>query len=321
VPTRRGSIRDKINHNEIEAKLIVLVSRLRGGHEERIRRATAEYAHRRLTTKGASRRAAFIGGTYSEEEVYWQGRLRAEVSFLSDYTQGVGRVYEEYFRRLGIPLTSENLKEVWECGIKPQWETWVEEFRRRIGIELHDAKGQSDLARRLIDAYQGRANEIRKDAFRTWQIKVEEAISTERFQYVASKSRVKSFTTPDGTAWGDVSFRFTSDFQVEISVRGSSTEVRNYTEMGFEDRRGKVKSKPDRSWERLRGFAEQSGEIQSTRRHAKDWSKLEKSVQTINQRLKSLFGFSQNPISYDTKLRCYKSMFKIAYPGSGEGEA
>lgn len=44
-------------------------------------------------------------------------------------------------------------------------------------------------------------------------------------------SLVKQFPTPDGSIWADVTIRFTSDLQVQITVR-HSTEVRTYAEMG-----------------------------------------------------------------------------------------
>jgi hypothetical protein len=128
---------------------------------------------------------------------------------------------------------------------------------------------------------------------------------------------VRAFPTPHGSRWADVHIRFTSDFQVQINV-GDVTEVRTYIEMGFEDRRkGKQNSKPDQNWEVLRAFAESGGTIDSTK-EATDWGKLEKRVQTVNARLKRIFGFSENAIGYDRKAIAYRSRIKVIPPPSYE---
>ena len=58
---------------------------------------------------------------------------------------------------------------------------------------------------------------------------------------------VTPLPTTEGATWRDVSIRFTSEFQVQITVLGH-TAVRNYVDMGFEDRRRQV---PDSAWELL----------------------------------------------------------------------
>lgn len=123
---------------------------------------------------------------------------------------------------------------------------------------------------------------------------------------------VQPFAAPEGSTWDDIHIRFTSDFQCQIAARGHA-EVMNYVDMGFEDRRGKRDSKPDGNWEALRRFAESDGAIQSTK-EASDWLKLEKHVQTINARLRTLFGFSGNGIVYDKQVRVYRTRFKITPP-------
>lgn len=124
--------------------------------------------------------------------------------------------------------------------------------------------------------------------------------------------RVRPFPTPNGTTWADVTIRFTSDLQSQISAR-DHTEVRNYVEMGFEDRRGRRQTKPDRNWETLRNFSTANGVIASTK-DAEDWPKLEKAVQTVNKRLRSLFGLPDPPIIYDRTAKAYRTGFKILPP-------
>jgi len=127
---------------------------------------------------------------------------------------------------------------------------------------------------------------------------------------------VKPFATPEGSTWDDVTIRLTSDFQVQISIRGRS-EVRNYIEMGFEDRRAKRNPKPDQKWEFLRRFAEGTGAIQSTK-EAAEWPKLEKAVQSISARLKKLFDISDPPIEYDRRSKSYMTKFKLIGPPGNE---
>jgi len=49
---------------------------------------------------------------------------------------------------------------------------------------------------------------------------------------------VAPFRTPPGATWSDLKIRFTSDLRVRITLP-QVDEVRNFVEMGFEDRRGK----------------------------------------------------------------------------------
>jgi len=128
---------------------------------------------------------------------------------------------------------------------------------------------------------------------------------------------VRPFPLLDGSTWADVTIRFTGDFQTQIRIR-HLTEVRTYTEVGFEDRRGKHTSKPDRNWEVLRKFAELDGAIRFTK-EAADWPKLEKAVQAINKRLKGLFGLPDRAIIYDRKAKAYKTKFKVMPPPGGGG--
>ncbi|HLY59993.1 MAG TPA: hypothetical protein VKV95_04435 [Terriglobia bacterium] len=127
---------------------------------------------------------------------------------------------------------------------------------------------------------------------------------------------IRPFPTPDGNKWPNVLIRFTSDFQVQVTV-SDKTEVRNYVEMGFEDRRAKSNSKPDRNWEILREFATNNGVIASTK-EAADWPKLEKAVQTLNKRLKELFTLSERPIIYDKQGKAYRTRLTLIPPPDDE---
>ena len=302
MPIRWRPVWDKINDFEIEAKQRKLISQLRGRRDEYIDRAVAEY----IKNEHARRLRAFAGTTMSPEALACQGRLKAEVSCLEDYVTGIGHIYESYFKRLDLSPTSEVLIAIWWRRIRPYWKRCVEENKRRIEAKC---AAPSALRGELADEYQQEAERILEDISGTWRVKVEEARSSEQ---VRSGQVVKCFSTLEGANWPDVLIRFTSDHQAQISVR-DFVEVRNYVDLGFEDRRGKRASKPDKNWEWLLRLARHDGKIQSAK-SAAEWSKVEKRVQAINKRLRHIFGFSENPIKYVRGDKCYQATFKIQPP-------
>ena len=124
------------------------------------------------------------------------------------------------------------------------------------------------------------------------------------------------FRTPPGATWGEVWIRFIGDFRVQITLHHIE-EVRNFVEMGFEDRRGKGKSKPDSSWELLRKLAEMNGVLQCSQEvDGVPWRKIETRVQTIRRRLRALFGIPGDPIEYERRSNCYRTRLKIEFPNS-----
>lgn len=116
------------------------------------------------------------------------------------------------------------------------------------------------------------------------------------------------FPTPAGAGWADVSLRFTSEFQAQITVAGR-TEVRNYAEMGFEDRRREI---PDSAWELLRKFAENGGTIgNSQQANGAPWPVVEKRVQILRKRLRQLFQIPDDPFEPYRRAKCYRAKFHI----------
>ena len=124
-----------------------------------------------------------------------------------------------------------------------------------------------------------------------------------------SKVLIKPISAPAGTKWSDVKIRFTSDFQVQIYV-GENAEVRNYIEMGFEDRR--KKEVPDSAWAVFRKLAEKRGVIASESEAGVDkWTKVEKAVQSIRKRLRLLFQIPSDPFERFRDVHCYKTRFSV----------
>lgn len=119
---------------------------------------------------------------------------------------------------------------------------------------------------------------------------------------------VARFPTPEGAGWADVSIRLTSEFQAQITVAGCS-EVRNYAEMGFEDRRSQL---PDSAWELLRQFAEHGGTIRNSQQaNSTRWPLVEKRVQIIRKRLRQLFQIPGDPFEPYHRVKCYRAKFRI----------
>ena len=111
--------------------------------------------------------------------------------------------------------------------------------------------------------------------------------------------------------WQDIEIRFTGDESVQIFC-GNRSEVRNYTELGFEDGRNE---NPNQLWITLRMFAKQGGSI-SCVGDAKAWSKLEKDVQKIRPILRDYFRISDDPIPYVRAAQSYRPRFKVTRAAS-----
>lgn len=127
----------------------------------------------------------------------------------------------------------------------------------------------------------------------------------------AGSRLIAPFATPTGATWSELRIRFTSDFQVQVTVREVSA-VRNYVEMGFEDRRaGTGPSKPDSSWTLFRRFAALKGVLQRADDVGLAWPKVETRVQTIRRRLRVIFRMPGDPIEYEHETNCYRTRFRL----------
>lgn len=142
---------------------------------------------------------------------------------------------------------------------------------------------------------------------------VRERLQAEKFALVIAPERrraVDPFPTPDGTSWEEVSIRFLSDHRVSITVR-SSIDTRNYAEMGFADRRGGNRSRPDSAWELLRKLAEQGGTLTRSQEAGVEWRKVEKRIQQIRGRLRLFFQIHDDPFHPFQRVHCYQARFGI----------
>jgi len=123
-------------------------------------------------------------------------------------------------------------------------------------------------------------------------------------------------STPKGSSWKDVSITFIGDYRVQITVL-KIRETRNYAEMGFEDRRGGG-GKPTSAWDLLRLLAKETGWIRRPKEfNGPQWSKVEKQVQKIRERLRELFGIPGDPLPFRKHLG-YEAEFAIKLGDSVE---
>ena len=115
--------------------------------------------------------------------------------------------------------------------------------------------------------------------------------------------------------WEDIAIRFVSDFTLEIEVAGRRY-IKNYAEMGFEDRRNRT---PNFAWQTLRLLAEKQGVIRNeTEAGILAWRKVEKRVQEIRSRLRKFFRRRDDPF-YGGKGQGYRARFHIGLARSYHG--
>ncbi len=129
----------------------------------------------------------------------------------------------------------------------------------------------------------------------------------------AKPSRLVAIPVPTGAGWKDVSIRFTSDFQIQATIRGQPTEARNYADLGFEDQRGKKgkNRKPDFQWRLLKHFVRNGGSVETHLEAGfKSRNALQKGVRKLRQRLKKVFGLDDDPIEYDADEKSYRAKFQ-----------
>lgn len=96
--------------------------------------------------------------------------------------------------------------------------------------------------------------------------------------------------------WEDIEVSFLSDERVQIRI-GNQTETRNYSEIGFENRKNGA---PVLAWETLRELAKAGGVIRIAS-DSRRWAKLEKRIQEIRAKFKGQFGLADDPIPFTKK--------------------
>lgn len=173
------SILDKINLDEIDIKITRLVEKLRGPDNSIISRAVTNCAEKLLERN--PKMIKFVGGghRYTFAEALWVCRTEVEADFLRDYLQGVMQIYDGYYRRLGIKLSSRDLDEVWAKGIEPCWKGMLQTLEDDLNGNY---PGQEpSLLQGRMQEFEKRTGHTFRDAENEWREKVEEAVSVEKF--------------------------------------------------------------------------------------------------------------------------------------------
>ncbi len=127
------------------------------------------------------------------------------------------------------------------------------------------------------------------------------------------KRPAKFFPTPEDTAWEDIQIELVSNDSIRVKV-GNITMRYSGFEIGFTDNR--KRDLLDRQWEILRLFAEKNGEL--SKRTFEFLPKMQKSIQSLNSKLRSFFGLNSNPINRYNKETGWTAKFKISDKTSGK---
>jgi hypothetical protein len=111
----------------------------------------------------------------------------------------------------------------------------------------------------------------------------------------------------EAATWDTIEISFLSEERVQIR-NGATTETRNYTEFGFEDRRS---GKPNLAWKTLLALAAERGMLQNAAKTGQEWLEVEKRIQEIRKVLRKHFLISADPIPF-VEGTGYQALFKIS---------
>jgi hypothetical protein len=107
------------------------------------------------------------------------------------------------------------------------------------------------------------------------------------------------------TSWSEIEIAFLSDERVEICVAGDR-KTYNFGELGFEDRRN---GNPTEAWTMLRKLAG-SGGTETRPPAGKGRAMIQKRIEEIREKLRSLFGIQTDPIPFNGNT--YQASFKTS---------
>ncbi len=172
----------------------------------------------------------------------------------------------------------------------------------------------------ICDAYfvreLGESSPEAKSVFRValWRTVTDDPHWKQHLNELAALAEKASVTPPGGsdgekhrvTDWGDIEIWFLSEERVQIHS-GPSIETRNYSELGFEDRRN---GKPNQAWVTLRVLAQENGIIRDAANTGSQWPKVEKRMQEIRKVLRKHFSITADPVPF-VKGTGYRAKFTI----------
>jgi hypothetical protein len=132
--------------------------------------------------------------------------------------------------------------------------------------------------------------------------------------HVSEPRNQRTFPSPPGLSWEEVTFEFLSDTAVRVRAGGTAEED-TFAEFGFKD--GRSAEKPDKLWWLLRVFARVNGEL--------TWEMSQKlvtnigltpaavktSVKELRKRLRAVLGIKDDPFHPYRKAGGYRVKFTI----------
>jgi len=111
---------------------------------------------------------------------------------------GVARIYMNYFKRLRIALDPQDLRELWVRGIEPAWEKAVRALVPHLSA-LCAGMGAEFVEAEITDL-RTEAARIHDRELELWRVKMEEAVSHQRF--VQGKVALDASKTTETAAGG-----------------------------------------------------------------------------------------------------------------------
>jgi hypothetical protein len=125
---------------------------------------------------------------------------------------------------------------------------------------------------------------------------------------------LKTFPSPPGLRWEEVTLQFVSDTALRVRARDAS-EVYTFAEIGFKD--GRSAERPDKLWLLLRVFARENGALTWRRSSGlvKDIGLTSAAVKTavkeLRKRLRAVLGIEADPFYPYRKVGAYKVKFAL----------
>lgn len=185
------------------------------------------------------------------------------------------------------------------------FELFPDSERHRLSFELQQLRDQIVHLKGLVQLKRAAAGDSAKHEHAgEAAAKTEEEAPEQPAKATNGASTDRSDRRPQN--WKEVKISFISDERVQITV-GGQTETRNYTELGFEDRRD---GKPNKAWLTLRELADLDGTIGAAKTR-QEWPKVEKRIQAIRKVLRRRFGISADPVPF-RKGSGYRACFRIS---------
>jgi hypothetical protein len=115
-----------------------------------------------------------------------------------------------------------------------------------------------------------------------------------------------AWALPPDARWGELTFRLTSDQELQCSFRG---DTRTFTPEALRMYHSRSR-KPDKSWLMVKMLAHGRGALPISDRTAEDSTR--KRAQLLGDALADAFRISTSPIRWNKKEHCYQAEFVIS---------